>query len=240
MLGMVALGGLVGGARPAVAQLDTLLKSLPGAGSGGELGSGLSDAQIGQGLKEALQVATEKTVSLTGTTDGFFGNNLIKILMPEKMRTLEKGLRAVGFGPQCDEFVLSMNRAAERAAPEAKAIFFDAIGAMTFDDARKILNGGDQSVTDFFKGKTTDRLTAAFRPIVDRTTSEVGVTRQYKELVGRFQQIPFAKAESVDVDGYVTGKALDGLFVVLGQQEKQIRTNPAARSTDLLKAVFGK
>lgn len=239
MIGAMAVGGLLGTVRPAAAQLDKWLKGVPGLGSGG-LGAGLSDARIGQGLQEALRVATERTVSLTGKQDGFFGNDLIKILMPEKMRTVEKGLRAVGYGPQCDEFVLSMNRAAERAAPQAKGIFFDAIGAMTFDDARKILNGGDQAVTEYFRGKTTDKLTAAFLPVVDKAMSEIGVTRQYKELLRRFEQIPFARAESLDLDRYVTGKGLDGLFLVLGQQEKEIRTNPAARATDLLKEVFGK
>jgi hypothetical protein len=240
MLGAMTMGGLLVTVRPAAAQLDKLLKGVPGLGSGGSLGAGLSEARIGQGLKEALQVATEKTVSLTGAPDGFFRNDLIKILMPEKMRTVEKGLRTVGYGQQCDEFVLSMNRAAERAAPQAKGIFLDAIGAMTFDDARKILNGGDQAVTDYFKGKTTDRLTAAFLPVVDQAMNEVGVTRQYKELIGRFEQIPFARAESLDLNRYVTGKGLDGLFLVLGQQEREIRTNPTARATDLLKEVFGK
>jgi hypothetical protein len=151
---------------------------------------------------------------------------------------LEKGLRLVGYGPQVDEFVLSMNRAAERAAPQAKKIFWDAIGEMTFDDARKILNGSDTAATDYFRAKTTDTLTAAFRPVVDRAMNEFGVTRQYKELVGRYQAIPFAKSEALDIDGYVVGKALDGLFHVLGEEEQKIRTNPAARVTDLLKEVF--
>jgi hypothetical protein len=160
--------------------------------------------------------------------------------MPEKLQTLEKGLRLVGYGPQVDEFVLSMNRAAERAAPAAKQIFWDAIGEMTFDDARKILTGGDTAATQYFKGKTTDRLTSAFRPVVDQAMNEVGVTRQYKELVGRYQAIPFAKSESLDIDHYVVTKALDGLFYVVGEEERKIRTNPAARVTDLLKEVFAK
>lgn len=233
------MGGVLAVGRPAAAQFDRLLKGVPGIGGGG-LGSGLSDVKIGQGLKEALQVATEKTVGLTGKTDGFFLNEAIKILMPENMRTMEKGLRLVGYGSQLDEFVLSMNRAAERASPQAKGIFFDAIGAMTFDDGRRILNGGDQAATSYFKEKTTDKLSATFLPIVDKAMNEVGVTRQYKGLVDRFQQIPFAKTESFDLDRYVTGKGLDGLFHVLGEQEKQIRTNPTARVTDLLKEVFGK
>jgi len=218
---------------PAPAQLDQLLKGLGAAQPGA-----LSEAKVGAGLKEALEVATENSVSITGRPDGYFANQAIKILMPEKLRTVEKGLRAVGYGPQVDELVLSMNRAAERAAPSAKQIFWEAIGAMTFDDARKILGGGDTAATEFFKAKTSDKLVAAFRPAVDGAMNEVGVTRQYNELIGRFEAIPFARAEAFDLDGYVVGKALDGLFHVVGEQERQIRTNPAARTTDLLKEVF--
>jgi len=222
-------------AFPASAQIDRLFKGL-----GVSQQSGLSDAKIGSGLKEALKVGTENTVNLTGKIDGYFLNQAIKILMPEKLRNFEKGLRAVGYGPQVDEFVLSMNRAAEQAAPFAKQIFWDAVGEMTFEDARKILSGHETAATDYFKSKTTDKLTVAFRPVVDRTMNEVGVTRQYKELVGRFQAIPFVKTESFDIDQYVLTKALDGLFYVLGQEERKIRTNPTARVTDLLKEVFGK
>jgi len=222
-------------AGPAGAQWDKLLKGLGGQGSAG---AGLSDAKIGAGLKEALQVATEKTVSLTGKTDGYFANQAIKILMPEKLRSFETGLRAVGYGGQIDELVLGMNRAAERAAPQAKQIFFDAIGDMSFDDARKLLNGGDTAATEYFRGKTTPRLTTAFRPVVEQSMSQVGVSRQYKDLVGRFDSIPFAKSQAFDLDGYVVDRGLGGLFTVLGEQEKQIRTNPTARATDLLKEVF--
>jgi hypothetical protein len=222
-------------AAPAEAQLDRLFKGL-----GGGAGSGLSDAKIGSGLKEALQIGTEKATLQTGTTDGFFLNQAIKILMPSELRTFERGLRTVGYGPQIDEFVLSMNRAAERAAPQAKEIFWGAIGDMTFDDARKIWSGPDNAATMFFKDKTTGRLTTAFTPIVDSALGEVGVTRQYKDLVGRFEQIPFMQTQSFDLTRYVTGKGLDGLFHVVGEQEKQIRTNPAARTTELLRDVFGK
>jgi hypothetical protein len=223
-------------AASAHAQLDKLLKGL---GSGqGTLGAGLPDAKIDAGLKEALQVATEKTVSLTGKTDGYFANQAIKILMPERLRSFESGLRTVGYGPQIDELVLGMNRAAEGAAPQAKQIFSNAIGAMTFDDARKILNGGDTAATQYFKDKTTPQLTTAFRPVVERSMNQVGVSRQYKDLVSRFEAIPFAKSQTFDLDGYVVDKGLSGLFTVLGEQEKQIRTNPTARATDLLKEVF--
>jgi len=220
---------------PASAQLDRLFK---GIGVGGQ--KGLSDTKIGEGLKEALKVGTENTVTLTGKTDGYLLNQAIKILMPEKLRNLEKGLRAVGYGPQVDEFVLSMNRAAEKAAPFAKDIFWNAIGEMTFEDVRKIFSGHETAATEYFQGKTTDKLTAVFKPIVSRTMNEVGVTRQYKELVGRYEAIPFVKKETFDIDQYVVTKALSGLFHVLGDEEKKIRTNPAARTTDLLKEVFGR
>ncbi len=220
---------------PASAQLDQLLRGM-GLGQQG----GLSDAKVGSGLKEALQIGTENAVTVTGRPDGYFRNQAIRVLMPEKLQTLEKGLRLVGYGSQVDEFVLSMNRAAERAAPAAKQIFWDAIGEMTFDDAKKILGGGDTAATAYFKTKTSDKLAASFRPVVDQAMNEVGVTRQYKELLGRYRAIPFAKSESLDLDHYVTTKAMDGLFHILGEEERKIRTDPAARVTDLLREVFTK
>jgi len=220
-------------AAPAVAQ--EILKGLPGTGS-----SALSDEKIISGLKEALQVGAENTVSLTGKSDGFFKNELIKILMPKELESIEKGLRSVGMGSQVDEFVLSMNRAAEGAAPAAKDIFVNAVKDMSFDDARKIYSGGDSAATEYFQAKTSATLREVFKPFVDASLNEAGVTRQYKELMGKAKSIPFMKTESFDVDSYVLDKSLEGLFKVLAEQEKQIRTNPAARVTDLLKEVFSK
>lgn len=202
--------------------------------------AGLTDTKIGSGLKEALKIGAENAVNLTGRTDGYFRNEAIKILMPAKLRTMEKTLRAVGYGSQLDEFVLSMNRAAEQAAPLGKKIFWDAIGEMTFEDARKILSGNETAATAYFKSKSSDKLAKAFRPVVEQAMKEVGVARQYQELVGRFQLIPFVKSESVDINDYVVSGALDGLFHVLGEEERKIRTNPATRVTSLLKEVFGK
>ena len=227
--------GLMTAVTPAHAQLDTLLKDV---GLGKK--AGLSDPKAAAGLKEALQVGAEKAVNLTGRTDGFFANQAIKILMPEKLRTLEKGLRAVGYGPQLDQFILSMNRSAEAAAPAAKKIFVDAITAMTIQDAKQILTGGDTAATDYFRSKTGDQLSAAFRPYVEKTMGENNVTQQYKALTDRYQAIPFAKSQSLDINGYVVGKALDGLFHELGNQERLIRKDPAARTTALLKEVFGR
>jgi uncharacterized protein DUF4197 len=236
---LVALVALVLlGAGEASGQLDRLLKDLPAWPSAGS-SVGLDHTKIASGLKEALRVGTDTTVRLTGKLDGYFGNQAIKILMPERLRSLETGLRAVGYGPKVDEFVLSMNRAAERAAPAARGIFVDAITAMTFDDARRILDGGNTAATEYFKTKTSDHLAVAFRPIVEGAMNEVGVTRQYRELVGRATAIPFLKLDTLDLDQYVVGKGLDGLFHVLGEQEQKIRLDPAARVTELLREVFG-
>lgn len=226
-------------AAPVSAQIDQLLRGLIQPPSQASPGA-LTDERIASGLKEALGVAAGKAVGLTAAVDGYFKNQAIKILMPDSLRTVESGLRAVGLGSQVDSFVLSMNRAAERAAPAARQILGDAVGEMTFEDARKILGEGDTAATEFFKTKTTDRLTREFLPVVARSMGEVGVTRQYRDLMGRVEGLPFVKTESLDIDRYVTGKALDGLFHAVGEQERLIRANPAARTTDLLKEVFGR
>jgi hypothetical protein len=203
--------------------------------------SGLSNTDIVAGLKDALKVGSGEAVALTGKTDGYFGNAAIKILMPEKLKSVESGLRLLGQGEKIDAFVLSMNRAAEKAAPAAKDIFWNAITGMSIDDARKILGGGDTAATDYFRAKTGDALTAAFRPIVTDSMKDVGVLQQYKQLQGAYQSVPFASSlPSFDIEQYVVAKALDGLFLVLGEEERKIRTDPAARVTDLLKLVFGK
>lgn len=204
------------------------------------LGTELSDSKISSGLKQALQIGAEQSVKLTGRPDGYFGNPDIKILMPSNLRPLEKGLRMLGYGPKVDGFVLSMNRAAEAAAPAARKIFIDAITAMTFDDARRILSGGDTAATDYFKLKTTPQLTAAFRPVVERTMATNGVTQQYEALVAQYKSMPFAKNQDLDISHYVVSKALDGLFFELGREESKIRKDPAAQTTNLLREVFGR
>ena len=220
---------------PDSTQLEQVFKKL-GLGKRNEL----SDEKITSGLKEALQVGTDNAVRSTGRPDGYFGNEAIRVLMPEKLRTLEKGLRAIGYGPDVDEFVLSMNRAAERAAPHAKAIFWGAILELSIEDARQIFSGGDTAATDYFRDKTTDKLVGAFTPVIEEAMDEVGVTRQYNQLVGRARAIPFLKSELLDINEYVVSKALDGLFYVLAEEERKIRKDPAARITELLKEVFGK
>jgi hypothetical protein len=199
----------------------------------------ISNTKIVSGLREALEISTGNAINLTGRIDGFFKNAAIKILMPKQLEPVGKGLRMIGQGRLVDEFVLSMNRAAEKAAPAARKIFVEAIKEMTFDDARRILTGGDTAATQYFRAKTEDRITAAFGPIVEQSMDEVGATKKYKDLMGKFDTIPFARTQSVDIDQYVVGKALDGLFYMVGEEEKKIRKNPAARITSILRDVFG-
>jgi len=200
---------------------------------------GLSNETVVSGLKEALRIGSGNAVSFNGKVDGYFKNAAIKILMPEQLKPLEKGLRLAGQSRQADEFVLSMNRAAEKAAPFAKDIFWGAIKRMTFSDATRILKGGDTAATDYFREATTEDLTAAFQPIVTQSMESIGVTRQYKVLAGRYNALPFVKSQAFDLDRYVVDKALEGLFYVLAEEERKIRTDPAARVTDLLRTVFG-
>lgn len=214
---------------------DDIMKSI-GTSSKGET----DDGAIASGLKEALAIGTEKAVTSVSQADGYFGNQMIKILVPEKIQKVTEVLKQVGYQKEVDDFVLSMNRAAEKAAPKAKTFFIDAIKEMTFEDARGILDGGDTSATEFFREKTRDKIYNAFKPVISSSTDEVGVTRSYKEMMGEYGSIPFMNKEPMDLDHYVTTKAMDGLFYMVGQEEKKIRTDPAARVTDLLKSVFGK
>jgi len=202
-------------------------------------GSGaLSNDEITAGLREALEVGTEKAVALVSKVDGYYRNPDIKIPLPESVLKVEKLLRAAGYGQKVDAFELSMNRAAERAAPEAKSIFSNAITRMSFEDARKILNGRDNEATLYFKDKTSGQLQELFKPIVKEAMGEVGVTRTFQDLNARAESLPFGKSFSFDLDQYVTDGALKGLFKMLAEQERQIRTEPAARVTDLLQKVF--
>lgn len=214
---------------------DSILKGL-----GSSSGTGLDESTAISGLKEALAIGTENAVQNVSQVDGYFGNSLIKILMPEKIQNVADVLGKLGFQKEVDEFVLSMNRAAEKAAPEAASIFGNAIREMTIQDAMGILNGGDTAATDFFKEKTHDHLYEAFKPIISSSMDDVGATKSYKNMMGRYEKIPFMDEQSLDLDHYVTDKSLDGLFYMVGQEEKKIRTDPAARVTDLLQKVFGK
>jgi hypothetical protein len=198
-----------------------------------------TDSKIDLGLKEALNVGIKNTITYLGKNDGYFANQAVKILLPEKVRKTEKVLRGIGFGPQLDEFTLSMNRAAEKAAPLAADIFTTAITEMSFDDANKILKGGNTAATDYLKSKTYNKLLDLFQPAVHKAMSEYNVTQQYDVINSKVQSLPLVgKIADFDVNHYVSSKALDGLFYTLGKEETNIRKNPKARVTALLKEVF--
>lgn len=204
------------------------------------LEQGLSEKDIIDGLKQALEIGTGEAVALVSKKNGYLNNPKIKIPLPENVQKAEGILRNIGLGSKVDEFEQSMNRAAERAAPRAKSIFWDAIRNMTFTDARQILDGQDDAATAYFQQKTATQLQEAFQPIVNQAMSEVGVTQAYQSVDRKIRTLPFTQSLSVDLDAYVTDRALEGLFLMLAEEEKKIRRDPAARVTDLLKKVFAK
>jgi len=220
------------------ADMTDLLKAVP---MPAVTGSAQDSGTVASGLKEALAVGTKNAVGLLSKKDGYFANEAVKILLPENVRRVGDALRMAGCQKEVDAFVLSMNRAAEKAAPKAADIFAGAIRDMSIADAQKILNGGNTAATEYFKSKTSARLFEAFKPDISQSMNEVGVTKAYKAMTDRYtSMMPFAKLDALDLDKYVTDKSLDGLFYMVGQEETKIRTNPAARTTELLKKVFAK
>lgn len=219
--------------------LDQIWKNATGAHSQSSTAN-LSTDKIAAGLKEALKVSTSKAVTATGKPDGFLKNPAIRIPLPEKLKTAGTGLRLMGMGPQLDQLEVGMNRAAEQATPQAKQIFLNALTQMTISDAHNILTGNDTAATEYFRSKSTEQLTTAFKPIIHTSLQNVGVVKQYNQLMQNSMAAPLLQSKGFDLDNYVVGKTLDGLFYMLGQEEKQIRKNPAAQTTALLKEVFGK
>jgi len=204
-------------------------------------GGTLDEPTVIAGIREALRIGTENTVTSTSKLDGFLGNQLIRIVLPEQMTTVASTMRKVGFGSQVDELEVGMNRAAELAAGEARDVFWAAIKGMTVSDAFGILNGGNTAATDYFRGKTSAALKMRFQPIVERKIQEVGVSRLYTRVADTYNSLPLAGTQKmVDLEDYVTDKTLAGLFTVLGTEERKIRQDPLARTTDLLKKVFGR
>lgn len=198
-----------------------------------------STSKADLGLKEALKVGIKKTIKSLGKNNGYFTNQNVKILLPEDIRKTETALRGIGLGPKLDEFTLSMNRAAEKAAPLAADIFSTAITEMSFDDAGKILKGGDTAATDYLKTKTYAKLLDLFQPKVRKAMNDYKVTKKFEAINDKVQTVPYVnKLPNIDMNKYVSSKALDGLFYMLGQEETNIRTNPKARVTALLKDVF--
>lgn len=209
---------------------------VPGAETGG---SDLDTSTIISGLKEALSVGSKRAIDTIGQTDGFLENPKIRIPLPPQVEKAGELMRQFGMSGLADEFETSMNRAAEAAAPEATNIVIDAIKNMSIDDARQILNGEDDSATQYFKDKTSDRLTKLFRPSIESSLDQVGSTRYYNQLSDQVAAIPVVGQNlNMDLPGYVTEQALSGLFTMLAVEEKKIRDNPAARTTELLKKVF--
>jgi uncharacterized protein DUF4197 len=235
-------GTLAGTASAQMPKLDDLMKEVDKATKGStDAKAGTSDDKTNTaGIKEALAVGTERAVSSLSRVDGYFGNASVKIPMPSNLQKVADVARMAGYQKQVDEFILSMNRAAEAAAPLASRYFGDAIREMSLQDVRGILSGGNTAATQYFRGKTNDKLYTAFKPVVSQKVGEVGVARTYKDMMGRYDSVPLVSKQSLDIDDYVTNKSLDGLFYMVGEEEKKIRANPAARTTELLKTVFGK
>jgi uncharacterized protein DUF4197 len=198
-----------------------------------------SDNEIVSALKQALELATGKAVALAGKPDGFLFNEAIRILLPPKLQSVGKAMRLIGEGDTVDDLEIGMNRAAERATPQAKQIFLDALKKMTFRDARNILARGDTAATEYFEQTCSADLTTAFTPIVHSSLQRVGVIKKYDHVI-KTAPGGNAIANEFDLDKYVVGKTLDGLFYELGQEEINIRTNPTAQTTALLKEVFAR
>ncbi len=199
-----------------------------------------NEAEIVAGLKQALELGTQRAVKTLGHPGGFLDDKTVKIPMPKTLRRVEQGLRDVGEGKVADEFIASMNHAAEDAVPKATKIFTAAIRGMTLEDARKILQGPDDAATRYFRRHTEAKLEAAMLPVVRDATAHVGVTRSYKQFIGHAGFLgQWMDPKSLDIDRYVTDKSLDGLFLKMAAEEKRIRKDPVARTTELLRKVFG-
>lgn len=200
----------------------------------------LDEPTVIAGIKEALRVGTQNSVLSTSRLDGYLGNQLIRIVLPEQLESMASTMRQVGLGSQVDELEIGMNRAAELAAAEARDVFWDAITGMSVADAFGILNGGDTAATDYFRGRTQIVLYSRFHPIVQEKMEDVGLSRLYATVADSYNSLPLAGTpQLIDLDQYVTDRALAGLFTVLAQEEQKIRRDPLARTTDLLRRVFG-
>lgn len=218
-----------------------------GSSSGASVGttpiniSGLTNADASSALKEALSIGARNAASKLNVTNGFFGNSLIKILMPPEAKQVETTLRKFGLGSEVDKAILSMNRAAEDAAGKAAPIFINAITSMSIQDGLSILTGGNGAGTAYLKAKTTGALTEAFRPVIEGSLAKTGATKYWSTIFTAYNKLPILKHDNVnpDLTAYVTERALNGMFVSVAAEEAKIRTQPAAQVTDLLQKVFG-
>ena len=221
------------------AELQPLVEELTRAGAA-RAGGGLDATTVARGLREALSVGTDRTVGRTATLDGFLGNALLRIALPESLERAARTLRDIGLGSQVDAVEVAMNRAAEGAAGEAREVFGDAIRAMTIEDALGILDGGETAATDYFRERTLTSLSTRFRPIVATKMREVGVYDVYDGFRVASAAVPGLSGAAPDLEAHVTERTTAGLFAVLAEEEKRIRADPAARTTDLLRRVFGR
>ena len=218
----LSLALLLGWTMPALAGLDAV-----------------TNQEAASGLKSALEQGSSAAVDLLGKTDGFLGNKAVKIPLPGSLKKYEKLMRGVGMGKYADELILTMNRAAEAAVPEAKKLFVDAIKKMSLKDAKGILTGGQTSGTDYFKRTTSGQLREKFLPIVKSATAKVQLAETYNEYAQKGAQFGLVSKENANLDDYVTQKALDGLFYMVAEEEKKIRQNPLQAGSDIVKKVFG-
>ncbi len=216
--------------------LLTLLSAVqPGFAAGID---SLSNADSVGGLKDALTQGAAKAVSQLGAADGFLGNSGVRIPLPDSLQKIERGLKFMGKGDEADQLVTSMNRAAEMAVSEASPVLVEAVKKMSVQDAKGILTGGDTAATDYFRKTTSETLTIKFLPIVQRATAKVQLAEQYNSLAGQGERLGLVKSEDASIDSYVTRKALDGLFLVIGEQERAMRQDPLGAATGLARKVF--
>lgn len=215
----------------ACAELQQVVNQLP-------QGGGISNTEIASGLRQALNFGIDKQVSKLTQKDGFFKNELVKILLPEELQKVDKTLRDIGLSKLADEGLKVLNRAAEDAVKEATPIFVDAVKGITFADAKNILLGNDNEATQYLSGKTETALYAKFNPVIKNSFSKVGADDIWKNLITKYNNLPFTKDVNTDLTDYVTKEALKGVYTMIGVEEKEIRTKLSSRTTDLLKKVF--
>ena len=221
---------------------DKVTKDTANNDAGSSNGSGvdaLSNAEMSSGLKEALNQGVDKAVNSLGAANGFFGNNEVKIPLPDSLKKIEKGMRFIGMGKQSDELILKMNRAAEAAVPEAKALLVSSIKQMSLADAKAILTGPEDAATQYFKKTTSAQMSEKFLPIVTKATEKVQLAKTYNKYAEMGSQFGVVDKKDANIEQYVTNKALDGLYLMIAKEEAAIRQDPVGQASSLLKKVFG-
>lgn len=232
---IMASPGTVGAQSSLLDQGQKLLEGV----AGDKTGSALSTDEIASGLREALRVGSDRVVEQVGRSDGYNGSEDIHIPLPENLQKVQSALEMVGLSQMADDLELRLNRGAERAAPEAKEVFFESISEMTMDDVERIYNGRDDEATRYLREKMTPDLTERFTPIVNDSLSDVGAIKSYDTMMASYKDLPLVPDVKSDITAYTVEKALDGMFFYLAKEEAKIRNNPAARTTELLQEVFG-